>query len=86
LGILNACACLFTRSIFGTNKRIFINTDFNTQRVDEDDDDDDFNMSYEAMAHIQSSRHDAENLRSTLSTQLYHFPWTVPMLNFGTPV
>jgi hypothetical protein len=54
--------------------------------MEEDDDDNDFNISYEAMAHIQSSRHDAGNLLSPPTTQLYHFPWTVPMLKFGTPV
>ena len=40
---------------------------------DDDDDDDvyddyDFKMSYEAMAHIQSSRHDAGNLLSPPAT------------------
>jgi hypothetical protein len=35
---------------------------------DDIDDDDDFNMSYEAMANIQSSRHDAGNLLSPPAT------------------
>jgi hypothetical protein len=70
--VVNDCACLFTPCNFETNNPIFIKIDFN--------------MSYFAMVHFQSSRHDTENLQSSPSTQLYHFPWTVPTLKFDTPV
>jgi hypothetical protein len=47
----------------------------------------DLNISHEAMAGTSPSfRHDVENLRLPPSTQLYHFPWTVPTLKIGTRV
>ena len=70
--VVNACACLFNPCNFETYNWVFTKIDFN--------------MSYFAMTHLQSSRHDAENLLSPPSTQLYHFPWTVPTLKFRTPV